>query len=160
MSGKLVSQEDFQGDVVLAIVTGTWCPNCHDEAQYLIELDKQYRDKGLSIVALNFEEAGQQESLQRVRAFVKQYGVEYPYLLAGAPEEMWEKVPQLVNLNTWPATVFVGRDGTIRAVHAGFASQASGKFHDELRKDFTTRIETLLAEKTPTGKRVTASNSR
>lgn len=55
-----------------------------------------------------------------LHAFTKQYGVKYPYLIAGAPAEMWEKVPQLVNLNTWPATVFVGRDGTVNAVHSGW----------------------------------------
>ncbi|WP_161966099.1 peroxiredoxin family protein [Steroidobacter cummioxidans] len=149
VNGKLVSSEDphFKGKVVIAVVTGTWCPNCHDEAQYLVELDKKYRDRGLAIVALNFEEPEQQATLKRVRAFVKQYGVTYPYLIAGAPAEMWEKVPQLVNLNTWPATVFVGRDGTVRAVHSGFASPASGQFHADLRKEFTQRIETLLAEK-------------
>jgi thiol-disulfide isomerase/thioredoxin len=149
VNGKLVSSDDpqFKGKVVIAVVTGTWCPNCHDEAQYLVELDKKYRDQGLAIVALNFEEPEQQATLTRVRAFVKQYGVKYPYLIAGAPAEMWEKVPQLVNLNTWPATVFVGRDGTVRAVHSGFASAASGQYHAELRKEFTQRIEKLLAEK-------------
>ncbi|MBL8271213.1 peroxiredoxin family protein [Steroidobacter sp.] len=149
VNGKQVSSEDphFKGKVVVAVVTGTWCPNCHDEAQYLVELDKKYRDKGLAIVALNFEEPEQQATLKRVRAFVKQYGVTYPYLIAGAPAEMWEKVPQLVNLNTWPATVFVGRDGKVRAVHSGFASPASGQYHADLRKEFTQRIETLLAEK-------------
>jgi thiol-disulfide isomerase/thioredoxin len=149
VNGKSISSEDpqFKGKVVIAVVTGTWCPNCHDEAQYLVELDKKYRDKGLAIVALNFEEAEQQASLTRVHAFVKQYGVTYPYLIAGAPAEMWEKVPQLVNLNTWPATVFVGRDGTVRAVHSGFASPASGQFHADLKQQFTARIEQLLAEK-------------
>jgi thiol-disulfide isomerase/thioredoxin len=148
-NGKLVSNDDprFKGKVVLAIVTGTWCPNCHDEAQYLVQLDKKYRDKGLAIVALDFEEPEQQGSLARERAFVKQYGVKYTYLIAGAPAEMWEKVPQLVNLNTWPATVFVGRDGRVKAVHSGFASPASGEFNRQLQQEFTTRIEQLLAEK-------------
>jgi thiol-disulfide isomerase/thioredoxin len=147
--GKLVTNEDprFKGKVVLAIVTGTWCPNCHDEAQYLVQLDKKYRDKGLAIVALDFEEPDQQGNLEREHAFVKQYGVKYTYLIAGAPEEMWEKVPQLVNLNTWPATVFIGRDGTVRNVHSGFASPASGEFNEQLKKEFTAKIETLLAEK-------------
>ncbi len=159
--GKLVTSEDsrFKGKVVLAIVTGTWCPNCHDEAQYLVQLDKKYRDKGLAIVALDFEEPDQQGNLEREHAFVKQYGVKYTYLIAGAPEEMWEKVPQLVNLNTWPATVFIGRDGTIRGVHSGFASPASGEFNDELKKEFTSKIESLLAEKvadTRTASRATA----
>jgi thiol-disulfide isomerase/thioredoxin len=148
-TGKLVSNEDprFKGKVVLAVVTGTWCPNCHDEAQYLVQLDKRYRDKGLAIVALDFEEPEQQGSLDRERAFVKKYGVEYTYLIAGAPSEMWEKVPQLVNLNTWPATVFVGRDGTVKGIHSGFASPASGEFHRQLQDEFTAQIEKLLAEK-------------
>jgi thiol-disulfide isomerase/thioredoxin len=150
-NGKLVTNEDprFKGKVVLAIVTGTWCPNCHDEAQYLVQLDRKYRDKGLAIVALDFEEPEQQGSLERERAFVKQYGVKYTYLIAGAPSEMWAKVPQLVNLNTWPATVFIGRDGTVKAVHSGFASPASGEFNTQLKVDFERRIEQLLAEHAP-----------
>jgi thiol-disulfide isomerase/thioredoxin len=148
VNGKLVSNDDprFKGKVVLAIVTGTWCPNCHDEAQYLVELDKKYRDKGLAIVALDFEEPEQQASLARERAFVKQYGVKYTYLIAGAPSEMWEKVPQAVNLNTWPATIFVGRDGLVKGIHSGFASPASGEFNRQLQDEFTAKIEQLLAE--------------
>jgi thiol-disulfide isomerase/thioredoxin len=147
VNGQFVSNDDprFKGKVVLAIVTGTWCPNCHDEAQYLVELDKKYRDKGLAIVALDFEEPEQQGSLARERAFVKQYGVQYTYLIAGAPAEMWEKVPQAVNLNTWPATIFVGRDGLVKGIHSGFASPASGEFNKQLQAEFTSKIEKLLA---------------
>jgi thiol-disulfide isomerase/thioredoxin len=157
VNGNLISSEDprFKGKVILAIVTGTWCPNCHDEAQYLVQLDKKYRDKGLAIVALDFEEPEQQGSLARERAFVKQYGVKYTYLIAGAPAEMWEKVPQAVNLNTWPATLFIGRDGRVRSIHSGFASPASGEFHEQLKKEFTTKIEQLLSERAP----ATASTS-
>jgi len=158
VDGKLVTNEDprFKGKVVLAIVTGTWCPNCHDEAQYLVQLDKKYHDKGLAIVALDFEEPEQQSSLERERAFVHQYGVKYTYLIAGAPSDMWEKVPQLVNLNTWPATVFIGRDGRVRLVHSGFASPASGEFNAQLKQEFTSKIEQLLVEKPP---QVVAANT-
>jgi thiol-disulfide isomerase/thioredoxin len=161
VDGHLVSNDDprFKGKVVLAIVTGTWCPNCHDEAQYLVQLDKKYRDKGLAIVALDFEEPEQQGSLERERAFVKQYGVKYTYLIAGAPAEMWEKVPQAVNLNTWPATIFIGRDGRVRGIHSGFASPASGEFHRQLEKEFTGKIEQLLAEKARTDTARTAATS-
>jgi thiol-disulfide isomerase/thioredoxin len=148
VDGRWVSNDDprFKGKVVLAIVTGTWCPNCHDEAQYLVELDRKYRDRGLAIVALDFEEPEQQANLVRERAFVKQYGVKYTYLIAGAPAEMWEKIPQAVNLNTWPATLFVGRDGLVKSIHAGFASPASGEFNRQLKQEFTSKIEQLLAE--------------
>jgi thiol-disulfide isomerase/thioredoxin len=151
VNGKVLSNGDpkFKGKVVLAIVTGTWCPNCHDEAQYLVKLYEKYHDRGLEIVALDFEEPEQQDTLSRVHAFVKQYGVKYTYLIAGAPAEMWEKVPQLVNLNTWPATVFVGRDGRVAGTHAGFASPASGDYNLKLKDEFTSTIERLLAQPAP-----------
>ena len=157
-SGRLVSNEDprFKGKVVLAIVTGTWCPNCHDEAQYLVELDKKYRDKGLAIVALDFEEPEQQGGLNRAKAFIKQYGVKYTYLFPGSPAQMWEKVPQLQHLDTWPATVFIDRDGKVNAVHSGFASPASGEFNTQLKQEFTARIEQLLA-KPPQSRSASAS---
>src|SRR5262249_48628775 len=49
ISGKLVSNTDrrFQDKVVLVNVTGTWCPNCHDEAPFLQELYRKYRALGL-----------------------------------------------------------------------------------------------------------------
>jgi len=150
-TGKLVSNEDphFKGKVVVAVVTGTWCPNCHDEVQYLVKLDEKYRDKGLAIVALNFEEPEQLATLSRQKRFMEHYGVKYPYLIAGTPAEMWEKVPQLVNLNTWPTTVFVGRDGKVHRIHAGFASPASAQYYEKLQEEFTSTIEQLLAEPVP-----------
>jgi thiol-disulfide isomerase/thioredoxin len=148
LDGKLVTNDDprFKGKVIVAVVSGTWCPNCHDEAQYLVELDKKYRDKGLAIVDFDFEEPDQQGTLERARAFEKQYGIKYTTLLAGQPSEMHEKVPQLNNLDTWPATIFIGRDGKVKAVHAGFSSPASGKFYTGLKQEFSSRIEQLLAE--------------
>src|ERR1700678_418242 len=146
VDGKIESNDDpkFKGKVVLAIVTGTWCPNCHDEAKYLVELYNRYHAKGLEIVALDFEEADQKESLTRVNAFIKQYHVPYTYLIAGTPDEMWDRVPQAVNLNTWPATLFIGRDGKVKATYSGFASAASGVYNKELKDDFTSIIDRLL----------------
>lgn len=149
VNGKVISNEDsiVKGKVVVAVVTGTWCPNCHDEAQYLVQLQKKYGDRGLQIIALDFEEEDQLKSLTRVKSFIKKYGVPYPYLIAGTPQEMWDKVPQAVNLNTWPATFFVGRDGKVKAVHSGFAAPASGPYHIALKEEFTSIIENLLKEK-------------
>ena len=152
VNGTIRTQDDpkFKGQAIVAIVTGTWCPNCHDEAQYLVPLYKKYRDRGLEIIALDFEEPEQQDELARVKAFIAKYGVEYTYLIAGAPAEMWEQVPQAVNLNTWPATFFIGKDGRVKGIHSGFAAPASGEFNDQLKAEFTSTIERLLTDDTPT----------
>ena len=59
---------------------------------------------------------------------------------------MWEKVPQLNHLDTWPATVFVGRDGKVRTVHVGFPSRGSKEFDRQARAEITQTVEQLLSE--------------
>lgn len=149
LNGKLVTEQDarFQGKVVLVNITGSWCPNCHDEAPFLAELYRKYHKQGLEIVALSFEEAEQLKDPVRLRAFLKTYGIEYTVLVVGEPGELKAKLPQAVNLNTWPATFFVGRDGLVRGAHAGFASKATGEEHQRTRAEFEHNIEKLLAER-------------
>lgn len=151
VNGKVWSNDDpkFKGKVLVVNITGTWCPNCHDEAPYLEQLYRTYSCRGVEFVALDFEEPEQQAELSRERAFVKKYGIEYTYLIAGAPGELQSKVTQLANLNTWPATIFVGRDGRVKGVHAGFAGPASGDFYKELDREYRSAIERLLAEEAP-----------
>jgi thiol-disulfide isomerase/thioredoxin len=150
LSGKVISDTDarFRDKVVIVAIGGSWCPNCHDEAPFLEALYQKYHARGLEVVGLFFEEADQLKDPARVRAFIRQYGVEYPVLLAGETEQLHEKLPQAVNLDCWPTTFFLGRDGRVRAVHAGYAAPASGVYHDDLEKDVTELLERLLGENT------------
>ena len=149
LEGKVVSNTDprFQGKVVIVAIGGSWCPNCHDETPFLVELYKKYKKQGLEIVELSFEEEAQIKNPVRVKAFNKRYGVEYTVLIPGEPKELNDKVPQGLNLNSFPTTFFLGRDGKVRSAHAGFAGKASGKFHIEMKEDITALVERLLAEK-------------
>jgi thiol-disulfide isomerase/thioredoxin len=154
LNGKTVADTDprFQGKVVLVNITGSWCPNCHDEAPYLAELYRKYRNRGREIVALSFEEAEQLKDPTRLRAFIKHYGIEYTVLVAGEPSDLKAKLPQIVNLNTWPATFFIGRDGLVRGAHAGFASKATGEEHTRMKEEFEAKIEKLLTENVRTSR--------
>ena len=72
-------------------------------------------------------------------------------LLAGTTEEGQAKLPQTVNLTAWPTSFFLGRDGRVRSVHAGFAGKATGDFHRELQEEVTKLVERLLAENSSEG---------
>ncbi len=148
ISGKLVTNEDprFRGKVVLINITGSWCPNCHDEAPFLAALYKKYHSQGLEIVALSFEEADQLKNPERLRAFIKKYGIDYTVLVGGEPSEAKDKLTQAVNWNAWPTTFFVGRDGLVRGAHAGFPSSGSGEVFTKAKEDFEGKVERLLAE--------------
>ncbi|MBZ5557197.1 MAG: TlpA family protein disulfide reductase [Acidobacteriia bacterium] len=149
LTGKLVSNTDarFQGKVLIVSIGGSWCPNCHDETPFLVELYKKYKSRGLEVVELSFEEEAQLKNPVRVKAFIKKYGIDYTVLLPGEPRQLNEKMPQGVNLNSFPTTFFLGRDGRVRSAHAGFPGAASGKFHTEAKEEITALVERLLAER-------------
>jgi thiol-disulfide isomerase/thioredoxin len=153
LTGTPVSLSDarFRGKVVVLSITGSWCPNCHDEAPFLSELYRKYRDQGLEIVLLAFEEAGQLADPVRLKAFVKQYDITYPVLVAGEPKELSAKLPQFVDLMAFPTSIYIGRDGRVRATHAGFSGKATGELYTHTTEEITRRVETLLAEKAPAG---------
>jgi thiol-disulfide isomerase/thioredoxin len=154
LKGNPVTNEDprFQGKVVLVNIAGSWCPNCHDEAPFLVSLYNKYHDRGLEIVVLSFEEADQLQDPARLRAFVKKYGIEYTVLMAGDWEQIGGKLPQMANFNAWPTTFFVGRDGLVRGAHAGFPSSGSGELFAKAKEEFEARVEKLLAENARTSR--------
>lgn len=148
LSGQLVSNTDgrFKGKVLLLDISGSWCPNCHDEAPFLQAMYRKYHHRGLEIVTLNFEDSPEQLSNPvRLHAFIKDFGIQYIVLQAGTTEQLHDKLPQAVNLDAYPTTFFIGRDGLVHATHAGFAAAATGSFNAELKKAFASKIEGLLA---------------
>lgn len=148
LNGKIVSNTDprFRGKVVLINITGSWCPNCHDEAPFLAGLYDKYHGQGLEVVALSFEEADQLKDPVRLRAFIREYGIKYTVLLGGETESAKAKLTQAVNWDAWPTTFFVGRDGLVRGAHAGFPSPGSGDLYKQEKEKFVAEVEKLLAE--------------
>jgi thiol-disulfide isomerase/thioredoxin len=155
VSGKLVSSSDaqFAGKVVILSIGGSWCPNCHDEAPFLSELYKEFHGRGLEIVGLMFEnDPDPKIAGPRVQSFIKRHAVQYPMLIAGTTQAtpksktINEALPQIVNFGAYPTTIFLGRDGRVRSMHAGFASPATGAEHVRLKQEMRDLIARLLAE--------------
>jgi thiol-disulfide isomerase/thioredoxin len=150
LNGKVVNESDprFAGKVVMLTIGGSWCPNCHDEAPSLVDLYKDFHAQGLEIVGLNFEvEPEFADAKPRVQTFIKRYGIQYPMLIPGTPDQVADKMPQLVNFGVYPTTIILGRDGRVRSVHAGFASLATGEEHTRLLREERDLVKQLLAEK-------------
>lgn len=137
----------LKGKVVIVAIGGSWCPNCHDEAPLLVELYNRYHAKGLEIVDISFEEEDQLKNPERLKAFIARYKIPYTVLLGGTTDQLNEKLPQGKNLNCWPTSFFVGRDGLVKEVHAGFSGPATGAGYTDLKAETTALIERLLADR-------------
>jgi thiol-disulfide isomerase/thioredoxin len=160
LEGKTISSSDpqFKGKVVIVSVGGSWCPNCHDEAPFLESLYKKYHQRGLEIVELSFEQEDQLANPTRLKAFIRRYGITYPVLLAGTPSQLNEKLPQADGLNCWPTTFFIGRDGLVKAIHAGYSGPATGVGNVDLEKTANTLVLRLLSTDAHTADSVRGGN--
>lgn len=147
--GHALSSTDsrFRGKVVIASIGGSWCPNCMDEAPFLVDLYRRYHDRGLEIVGLNFESGNTPYDRGRVKTFVAKYDLPYPVIIAGTTDDAKAKLPQLENFSAFPTTIFIGRDGLVHGIHDGFASVATGAEHAKLKQETDEIVEGLLANR-------------
>lgn len=151
LDGRPVSLSDprFRGKVVIVSIGGSWCPNCHDEAEFLRPYYRELKDRGLEVVYLQFEHFGDfAQAAAANRRFVKQYGIEWPVLIAGISDndDVRAKLPQLERFLAYPTSIFVDRRGQVRRIHTGFSGPATGRHHAEWRAEFTALVNALLAE--------------
>jgi thiol-disulfide isomerase/thioredoxin len=147
INGSIVSDTDarFKNKVVILAIGGTWCPNCRDEAPFLVDLYNRYHAQGLEIVGLNFESAGDPEQDKpRIASFIREFSIPYPVLYAGAIPDVQERLPQITNFGAYPTTIYLGRDGRVFRTHAGFASFATGETHTALQHEVDELVERLL----------------
>jgi thiol-disulfide isomerase/thioredoxin len=151
LEGRLVSQDDprFRGKVVVVDVFGTWCSTCHYAAPILEGFQREYGPRGLAVVGLAYEVTGDTAvDGVLVRRYREKFGLSFPLLLAGmgTAELAAPTLPQLNGFTAFPTTIFLGRDGRVRLVHAGFYGPATGEMHVRQVAEFRSVIESLLAE--------------
>jgi peroxiredoxin len=151
VDGKPVSLSDerFRGKVVLVTLGGTWCPNCHDEAQFLMPFYREHRDQGFEVIALMFERHGDfATAAQAVRHYREDLQIAFPTLIAGLSEtdEASKALPMLSHVYGYPTSILVDRKGVVRSIHTGFAGPATGRHHAEYVEEFSEQVEHLLTE--------------
>jgi peroxiredoxin len=147
LNGDTVTLADrrFKDKVVIVQAAGTWCPNCMDEVRFYAGLDKKFREQGLEIVALCFEDSTLADSKDGMARFAAQTGADYTFLYAG-PRGRGALSKVFYNLDgpmAFPTTMFIDRNGKIRRVETGFSGPGTGE-HYRSYVDETTRFIALL----------------
>lgn len=151
LDGRMVRSDDeqFRGKVLVLDIFGTWCPTCHDAAPELVRLYRDYHGRGLEIVGVAFEVTGDSaQDAPLVRRYRDKFGIRFPLLLGGVSdaEVVGAALPQLDGFTAFPTTIFIGRDGRVRRIHAGYYGPATGAQHDALVREFRREVEGLLSE--------------
>jgi peroxiredoxin len=151
-SGEQISLQDerFKNKVIVIELMGSWCPNCLDESRYLAPFYKKYKDKGVEVIGIAFENSPDIAIAgPKINNFQKKIDITYPLLFAGTAEDKTiEKVlPMLSKMNGYPTTFIIDKKGIVREIHTGFSGPGTGKYYADWISDFEHTIQSLLAEK-------------
>jgi thiol-disulfide isomerase/thioredoxin len=130
LEGKPVKLADFKGKVTIVDVWGTWCPPCKMEIPHFVALKDKYKD--LAIVGINYEHVAKDKVKDTIASFVKENKINYPCVIGD--DKTQEKIP---DLEGFPTTLFLDREGKVRYKHVGYAPMAQ---LEEI-------VKTLLADK-------------
>ena len=149
VSGKTVANTDarFRGKVVLVNITGSWCPNCNDDAPFLDSLYKKYKAEGLEIVGLSFESGDVDYDRDRVKQFIERNHVSYPVLIAGTVDNIATQLPFVENFAGYPTTFFLDREGKVKLIHDGFSGPGTGAEYVRLKTSIDAEVKKMLAIK-------------
>jgi len=135
LDGKPVKLADFKGKVTIVDIWGTWCPPCRKEIPHFVELHKKLSDKGFAIVGINYEGGDdEKEDIKKIKAFNKENKVPYECLIG---DEKTQK--QVKDFQGYPTTLFLDRDGKVRAKLVGYTEMS----------ELEALVSTLLDEAKP-----------
>ncbi len=144
---RSLAEPELRGRATIIEVFGTWCPNCKDATDYLVELHGKYAERGLAIVGLAFEITGDAErDAAQVKTYMDRRSVPYTVLVAGLADKAKasEAFPAIDAVKAYPTTIFLDEEGRVRAVYTGFSGPATSEEHTRLRQQWEGLIEELL----------------
>jgi thiol-disulfide isomerase/thioredoxin len=152
--GKVVSLSDneFNNNVVLIQIMGSWCPNSLDQTKFLVDYVKENTHENLKVISLDFEIADNREtSYKNIKRLKNEIGITYPVLLAqygrnGSKKAVLEKLPMLNKLHAYPTLLVLDKDKKVRKIYTSFNGPATKDKYVEFKNEFNNTIDKLLSE--------------
>lgn len=147
-----LSDEKYQGKVVIVEVIGTWCPNCTDQSYFLSPWFKQNKDRGVEIVAVAFEQEDDFAYFQKTLGKFKDYfDIDYDIVFGGLADKKvaTERLRGLNYMAAFPTTLIIDRKGEVREIYTGYTGTVTGSYYEQYVKNFNALLDELIAEPAP-----------
>jgi cytochrome c biogenesis protein CcmG/thiol:disulfide interchange protein DsbE len=127
--GRTLTLSDLRGQVVIINFWASWCPPCREEAAYLEQTWRKYKDRGVIFIGVDWVDT-EKEAL----AYMKEFDLTY----FNGPD-IGTRIAQAYNIQGVPETFYVAKNGELRGVHIGPLKSP----------ELDDKIDELLAEKYP-----------
>lgn len=147
--GQMISLEDevFKDKGKIVQIFGTWCPNCREETEFLVDYFKKNPNSNVEIVALAFEKhRDKTKANAAISRYKKAFGINYEMLVAGYYDkaEAANSLPMLNHILSYPTLIFIDKNDQVRKIHTGYNGKATSKY-EEFLKEFAENVQ-LIAE--------------
>ena len=119
-----VTLSQFRGQVVVLNFWATWCPPCVEEMPSLVEMQRRFKAKGVTVLAVSVD-----VDESAYRQFVKDHNVDL--LTVRDPDQ---KSSALYGTFKFPETYIVDRNGVIRRKFIGAVDWTAPEVTDFLSK--------------------------
>jgi len=123
-SDRIVSLNQFRGQVVILNFWATWCPPCVVELPSMIAMQDRIRGKGIVVLGVSIDVDG-----DAYHRFLKLRNVNF--LTVRDPEQ---KVASMYGTTGWPETYIIDRQGALRRKFVGPVDWNSPEVIDFLNK--------------------------
>ncbi|WPP53183.1 TlpA disulfide reductase family protein [Catalinimonas niigatensis] len=144
-----LSDEKYQGKVVIVQLFGTWCPNCMDETIFFADWYRRHQDEEVEIIGLAYERKDDfAYASSRVKKMIGKLDVGYDFLIAGVSdkEAAAKTLPMLNRVMSFPTSIFIDKNGQVRNIHTGFSGPGTGVYYERFVEEFNLLMDKLLAE--------------
>lgn len=96
----------YKGQVVLLNIWATWCAPCRVEMPSMEALHRDFASEGLRVVAVSIDQIA---GPPQIREFAEELGLTFEILHDSA-----QQIVRSYQVNGYPQSFVIGRDGTIR----------------------------------------------
>lgn len=128
-SGENLTLSDLHGQVVVINFWASWCPPCREEAAYLEQTWRKYKDQGVVFIGVDYLDT-ETEAL----AYIEEFDITY----FNGPD-LRTSISQAYKIQGVPETFYVAKNGELRSLKIG----------PLVSPELDQKIEELLAESYP-----------
>ena len=121
----------YAGKPKIIQIMGTWCPNCRDETNFLLDYLKKHPDPGFEILGISFErQPDTLKALKAIQTYRDKLKIPYTIVYGGGNNKdlASQKLSMLSKVAAYPTMIFLNSSDHAVAIHSGFTGPATSEY--------------------------------